>query len=228
MLLAAGRPKTLIVYQTEPDPLLRRVHAAIVAEQKESEQQPNRDRRCIATYTTHEGADSLSVDSIEETDLLAIHTVHHADRLYAELQRHGGRVRRWILLMSTQAFGERAEGSEGPGLLPAMRRWMQERPEWSVIYHTDRQYGLTLLSRDPADKPKLPSKIKMAANLAKSLAAHVADGAGKASQEQFEARLAVCSLCDQRRDDRCVVCGCFIDKKAAMRSSVCPLGKWPS
>lgn len=36
----------------------------------------------------------------------------------------------------------------------------------------------------------------------------------------------ICSLCDQRNDDRCSVCGCFLAEKAAWRSSECPLGKW--
>jgi cytochrome c553 len=73
----------------------------------------------------------------------------------------------------------------------------------------------------------LPSTITMAANFAKALAAHVADGREKADQEVYEARLTTCSVCDQRTDNRCAACGCHLDQKAAWRSSECPLGKWP-
>jgi hypothetical protein len=42
----------------------------------------------------------------------------------------------------------------------------------------------------------------------------------------LERRLETCSLCDQRTDDRCTVCGCHLAEKASWRSSECPLGKW--
>lgn len=84
-----------------------------------------------------------------------------------------------------------------------------------------------LARRLPIFKARLPGKIEMAGNLAKALAAHVADGLGKVTTEDLQARLEVCTLCPQRRDDRCSVCGCYLAPKAAMRSSDCPLGLWP-
>lgn len=99
-------------------------------------------RRQIETFTTHRMR-SLDVPQIEPTDMLVIDTVHHADRLTAELERFAPSVKRWIVLRGTGAFGQKAEGGNGPGLLVGLRRYMEAHPEWFPIYHTSEQYGLT-------------------------------------------------------------------------------------
>jgi len=205
--LLAGQPQRFVSYDLQDDPI------AEVLKRKQER-----------TDFEFRRGDSLSVE-IEETDLLFIDTKHTADHLYAELDRHAGSVRRWIALHDTQIFGESGEDG-GPGLLPALRRFLRERPEWSVIYHTQANHGFTVISRDERDKPSLPGKLQMAANFAKALAAHVADGAKKVDLEVLEQRLEICSLCDQRTDDRCAVCGCYLAEKASWRASFCPLGKW--
>jgi hypothetical protein len=213
--LLAGRPNTLRVYTTEPNAVHEKLKTI-----------------CNGTDYKSIPGDSLSVSEIEETDLLVIHTVHQADHLYAELERFAPKVRRWILLRSTGVYGEIGE-PEGPGLFPAMRRYLRAHPEWSVIEHNADQYGYTLLSRDPADKPELPSMPKMAWNYAKALARHQLSGAKATRQETIDARLDACSLCPQRTGNRCSVCGCFLDEgpnerdgKVLWPESVCPLGKW--
>jgi cephalosporin hydroxylase len=205
--LLAGQPKRMISYDLNHDP---------IAEILKSRQG--------ATEFSFVQGDSLSVH-IEPCDLLFIDTRHTADQLSNEFQRHAGKVRRWIVLHDTQIFGERGEDG-GPGLLPAVRRFLNENPEWSVVHHTQANHGLTVLSRDPRDKPALPGTIKMAANFTKSLAAHVADGLQKVESLKLQRRLEICTLCDQRNDDRCSVCGCYLAEKASWRSSECPLGKW--
>jgi hypothetical protein len=206
--LLAGQPGRMISYDLNgPDPMTD----TLKTRQGETE------------FSFVQG-DSLVVD-IGETDLLFIDTKHTADQLWSELDRHASKVRRWIVLHDTQIFGERGEDG-GPGLLPALRRFVNARPEWSVIYHTQANHGLTVLSRDPRDKPSLPGKITMAANFTKALATHVADGLQKVEASELQARLEICSLCELRTDDRCSVCGCYLAEKAAWRSSECPLGKW--
>lgn len=170
--------------------------------------------------------------SAEPTDLLFIDEIQLSDRIWAQLQKFGHTCARFIIFHDTQIYGERGPNGQA-GILPALRRWVKERPEWSVIYHTQEQYGLTVLGRLPEDKPKLPSLTKMAWNYAKAIARHVATGMEHADEATVQARLSTCDLCDQRVDNRCAVCGCYLDQgpdgregKAIWKESVCPLGKW--
>lgn len=104
--------------------------------------------------------DSRQVDLPEPVDLLFIDSEHRADVLYAELVRHASRVRRWIVLHDTEIFGHRGEKRPHtgpvPGLLPAVHRFLREHPKWFVAQHHRNQYGLTVLSYNPADRPSSP------------------------------------------------------------------------
>lgn len=208
--LAAGKPKKLMSYQTEQTPFFNRF-----------------DDLLGETEWVRQVADSPVVEDIAATDMLFIDSTRHTfDRLKSELEKFSPQVNRYIVVHDTHLYAEKGEDG-GLGLLTALRSFMREQPEWSIIEHTDRQYGLTVLSRLEQDKPKLPSKITMAKNLAKALAEHVVSGEGKASTEELENRLNICSVCPHRKDDRCSVCGCFLAAKAALRSQPCPLDKWP-
>lgn len=205
--LLAGQPKRLVSYAASIDPL-------------------------AGTLTGLKGETDLEfrignslTAEIEDTDLLFLDTRHTADQLYAELVRLAPKTRRRIALHDTQIFGETGEDG-GPGLLPALRRYMQEHPEWSVIYHSQANHGFTVISRDPADKKQTPGLVKKAGNFAKALAAHIADGMKKVDLPILESRLDTCALCEQRTGDNCAVCGCNLPEKASWRSSFCPLLKW--
>lgn len=208
--LAAALPAKLTSYQTEEPAFFN-----------------NFDDWLGDTEWTRRVADSPSIEAIEETDMLFIDSTRHTyDRLTAELSKFGPQVGRFIVVHDTKLHAEKGEDG-GPGLLAALRTFMTTNPEWSVIEHTDRQYGLTVLGRLDQDKPKLPNTLKMAANFAKAVADHVVQGGGTCSKDELEERLNVCSLCSHRVDDRCSVCGCFVAKKAALKTQPCPLGKWP-
>jgi hypothetical protein len=169
----------------------------------------------------------------EEVDLLFIDEGHTADRVYAQLDRFGTKTTRYIVLHDTVVFGESGENG-GPGILPAVRRWLKEHPEWSVIYHTREQHGLTVLGCRLEDKPVLPNISRQAWNYVKALTYHVASGVQVASREEIDRRLEVCQLCPQRTGNRCSECGCYLDEdpgsgregKALWLESECPLGKW--
>lgn len=206
--LLAGQPKRFVTYDLNRDKMADAL----------------KTRQGACEFEFRQG-NSLTAD-IEETDLLFIDTRHTAEHVYQEITRHAPKVRRWMAFHDTVIFGERGEDG-GPGLLPAMRRWMKENPEWSVIYHSQANNGLTVLSRRPEDKPKLPSLARMAWNLTKTMAAHVANGAKTATEEQANARLDICTTCEHRTEDRCSVCGCYVSAKASLDVSECPLGKWP-
>lgn len=205
--ILAGQPKRFVTYDQNSDPIFERLH--------------NVQGKTLFQF---QAADILQID-IDETDMLFIDTRHTRDQLTAELARHAGKVSRWIVLHDTQIFGETGEDG-GPGLLVGLREFMTAHPEWSVVYHTQANHGLTVISRNHRDKPVLPSTLQMAANFAKALAAHVMDGLDKVAPDTLVSRLGICTLCDQRTDNRCAVCGCFCEEKAGWASSVCPLGKW--
>lgn len=98
---------------------------------------------------------------IEETDLLFIDTKHTGTQLTLELSKFAPLVRKYIIRHDTQIFGQRGEDGQ-PGLLPAIDRFRDEHPEWSVAYQTDRNYGLTVLARDyqPPDETLPGEKLK--------------------------------------------------------------------
>lgn len=80
--------------------------------------------------------------------------------------------------------------------------------------------------------PALPSRWEMAKSLVKSVAAQIAAGNPLCTDEETDARLAVCEVCPQRipGDWRCggvTGCGCWLREKAPLKTSQCPSGKWP-
>jgi len=175
--------------------------------------------------------DPLEV-GIPECDLLFIDTKHTADHLWAELTRHAGQVRKRIAFHDTEIFGETGEDGS-PGLLPAIRRFLRENPEWTTIRHDRNNHGLTVISRDPADKKPLPPAWKQAWNFAKAMAKDVRSGHRRVSLEVAESRLAECLMCDQHADGRCAKCGCYLNElptgdpgKVWYASEACPVGKW--
>ena len=72
----------------------------------------------------------------------------------------------------------------------------------------------------------MPPITRQAWNLALSLADFVADGCKLVTAEEYAARLAVCDLCEHRRETRCLKCGCNLALKARGRAFKCPEDKW--
>lgn len=225
--LLAGRPKLFRSFQVERDPIYDRLHAALVTENQAAEAagQP------IHAFSNTVG-DSMSVSSIDETDLLFLDTEHNGDRLALELSRFAPSVRRYIVLHDTDIYGERGDNGQA-GLLVAVRAFLKANPEWTVHYHTRKQYGLTVLTKDPADKPALPNIVKMAWNYSKAWLEHQAAGRPMASESLVQLRLDTCAMCSMRRENQCAQCGCFLDAdpkgepgKALWRIAECPLGFW--
>lgn len=163
-----GRPKdysdlrnefTLVSYNTERDYLLSKngaLHSGL-----EEELQELVDNGKEVTFTQTVGH-SLEVPIIEETDLLFIDTKHNGNRLSEELNKHGSKVRRaivvhdtagWLPMQASQGWGERGDDG-GPGLNQAMRDWIEQNPEWFVAFFDPKQYGLTILSKYPEDCPQ--------------------------------------------------------------------------
>ena len=72
----------------------------------------------------------------------------------------------------------------------------------------------------------LPPITRQAANLGRALFDWAVSGFSMASEEQQAWRLAICSLCPQWSDGRCLICGCHLSAKIALRTEHCPINKW--
>jgi len=93
-------------------------------------------------------------DLPQDVDLLLLDTARDGARITEELNGYASRVKRFIIIHNTQLPG--MAGTFGRGIVPAIHTWLAGHSEWFVISHTPIQYGLTVLGRDPADRPTLP------------------------------------------------------------------------
>jgi len=136
-------------------------------------------------------------------------------------------AKRFIVIHNTKAFGEFSP-SKGYGLMVAIRFFLKQHPEYTVIEHIHDGAGITVLSKDERDKTALPKFTEMVGNLFGAVKSYVAEGAGMVSKEVFEARLATCAICPHRNNNRCGLCGCFLESKGRLagNAGVCPIGKW--
>lgn len=83
---------------------------------------------------------------IPETDLLFIDTNHFYSQLRKELDLHGLKARKYIVLHDTETFGKRGADGMVPGLLQAVRE-LEDEGLWKVKTHYSNCNGLTVLER---------------------------------------------------------------------------------
>lgn len=108
-------------------------------------------------------ADVLSIE-IEETDLLFIDTFHTYLQLYSELKKHSPKVKKYIILHDTVAFGDKDEvrggdyknhisnhikgvKSKKEGLNNAINDFLDEDNSFKVEKVFSESAGLTILRR---------------------------------------------------------------------------------
>ena len=81
-------------------------------------------------------------------------------------------------------------------------------------------------------RQKHPSLLQKAKNFAASAVKHVAAGAPRCTQEQIDARFAICQQCEHFDGRACRQCGCPVVRekqfvsKLAWAGEKCPVGKW--
>lgn len=91
---------------------------------------------------------------------------------------------------------------------------------------------ITVDETHPAYPHKKPGMIEKAANFAAAAIQHVAAGAPRATQEQIDARFAICQQCEHFDGKSCGKCGCPVIRERAFISKLswadqsCPVGKW--
>lgn len=96
----------------------------------------------------------------------------------------------------------------------------------------ERGEVLTVDETHPAFPKTAVSLLQKTVNFAASAAKHVAAGMPKATQEQIDARFAICQGCEHFDGKACRQCGCPVVResrfvsKLAWAGEKCPVGKW--
>ena len=84
-------------------------------------------------------------DDEDEYDMLFI---DHQHTTYEEMKQHldwaKTHVTKYIVIHDTTAYGEDKDGK--PAMKHALQEFLEEFPQWFFLYHTDYQYGLTVMS----------------------------------------------------------------------------------
>ena len=166
-----------------------------------------------------------NVTAIDDTDLLFIDTEHTADALMPLLERHHGKVRKYLVVHCTETFGERGDAPGRPGVMHALRAFCKNHPEWVVKRHDRNNNGLMVLSRCPEDVKELPSLWRKAMNYTAAMARHLANGSKVVPLEVLEERQGHCAVCEERALDACAACGCPLEAKLPLASEACGLVK---
>ena len=91
--------------------------------------------------------DVLTLNSIDETDLLFIDTLHNYEQCSTELSKFASQVRKYIVFHDTVSFGKSGETTPN-GLLMAIGEFLVNNLEWSVKEHHTNNNGLTVLEKN--------------------------------------------------------------------------------
>jgi hypothetical protein len=121
---------------------------------------------------------------------------------------------------------------------------MRELPGWKYCEvhgrYTCERCGLTVAIDDSDPLPIRhacrvgPSPVRKALNFSKAAIGHLLAGSPTCSQEQIDARLAICRACPFFTGSACshIECGCNVNaartylNKLAWADQACPDGKW--
>ena len=137
----ACRMPRLVSYQAERDTLLQ-----LIAEAVEGKLQ----------YTDIENPVGNPTPVVEGSfDCLYIHHRHTFADLSAQLGEYGPRINKYIMLNGTSGSGGsgiKGEDGKTPSMLHAIKMFVKANPEWFVVYHTEAQYGMTILSKVEEDR----------------------------------------------------------------------------
>jgi hypothetical protein len=153
--------------------------------------------------------------------LLFCDTYHDAQTVGLQLRANKDRVRKYIVIHTAETFGEKDQDG-APGVLPGVRAFVREHPDWTVLRQDRNNHGLIVLSRRDEDRKTPPGLLRKALNFTKALAIHTATGAELVDDETHERRVELCLLCPERAHDVCSLCGCSIAAKASWAEQQCP------
>lgn len=89
---------------------------------------------------------SLEAD-IPQCDMLFIDSQHDYATLSKELERHHGKVLKWIAMHDTWTFGYKGMTPGDPGLIKAIDEFLMNHIEWKLQLELKNQNGFTLLEK---------------------------------------------------------------------------------
>jgi len=101
--------------------------------------------RNAGVYWFYHDGDWLKQE-IPKTDLLMIDTNHFYSQLRQELDTHGPKARRFIVLHDTTTFGDIGADNKAPGLWAAVEEFIAIHP-WRILKRYTHCNGLTILER---------------------------------------------------------------------------------
>lgn len=69
-----------------------------------------------------------------------------------------------------------------------------------------------------------------AASVTKAVINHISSGCQMADKDEQLERHQICQACEKfnKEEYRCGVCSCFLNYKIPLKTSTCPLNKWPN
>jgi cephalosporin hydroxylase len=91
-------------------------------------------------------ASTLEVE-IPECDMLYVDDLHTYSHVKAELQKHAGKVRKYLAFHDTECCRDQSEDATRPGIWQAIAEFLREHPEWRIVYTTEDYAGLAILGR---------------------------------------------------------------------------------
>lgn len=91
-------------------------------------------------------ADDLHIE-IDPTDFLFIDTLHNYNHCIQELNLHAKNVRKYIGFHDTSIFGLNGDDG-GKGLIYAISEFLEQNSDWTIVYQTDVNNGLTIIQRN--------------------------------------------------------------------------------
>lgn len=79
---------------------------------------------------------------------------------------------------------------------------------------------------EPKLPPVMPTLTQQAKNFGSAMLQHAKSGFKHVTEEVKQDRLSICATCPFLSEGRCTKCGCFLDHKASLSTSHCPISKW--
>lgn len=134
--LLAAQPKSLISWDISPYGVISQTGVRLIEARGRTNFQP----RC---------GNTLEIEPIEYCDMLFVDTLHTYEQLMAELDCHGMRAAKYLVLHDTVSFGREGEDGSTPGLRAAIGRFQNMRfPVWQAICDLQNNNGLIVLGRE--------------------------------------------------------------------------------